>query len=126
MAVIKISDNKTLPPVIKITNGLGINVRHSASAQMQLGKKVKKPLPGDLVGWGWGRYFHHIGIYVGDGKVIDALNPYRDTYVRDLDTLNSWLGKPTFRRVIEENRQFNPDQITRLRIQFGETVKIGL
>ena len=79
---------------------LNIDVRHSASAQMALGNRVKYPLPGDLVGWGYGIYFHHIGIYIGDGKVIDALNPYRDLYVRDLDTLNSWLGKPTFTRVI--------------------------
>lgn len=92
---------------------LGIDVRHSASSQMQLGVRVSKPIAGDLVGWGYGKYFHHIGIYVGDGKVIDALNPYRDTYVRDLDTLNSWLGKPTFRRVIEPHRKFDPKQITK-------------
>ena len=92
---------------------LNIDVRHSASAQMALGKKVKTPQPGDLVGWGYGKYFHHIGIYIGDGKVIDALNPYRDLYIRDLKTLNSWMGKPTFTRVIEANRKFNPHQITK-------------
>ena len=92
---------------------LGIEVRHSASSQMQLGKRVSKPLPGDLVGWGWGQYFHHIGIYIGDGKVIDALNPNRDLYVRELSTLNSWLGKPTFTRVIEPNRDFSPHKITK-------------
>lgn len=91
---------------------LGIDVRHSASSQMQLGIKVSEPIAGDLVGWGYGKYFHHIGIYIGDGKVIDALNPYRDLYVRDLSTLNSWLGKPTFRRVIESNRKFNPHKLT--------------
>jgi cell wall-associated NlpC family hydrolase len=91
---------------------LGINVRHSASSQMALGNKVKSPLPGDLVGWGYGRHFGHIGIYVGDGKVIDALNPYRDTYVRELSTLNSWLGSPTFVRIIEKDIDFNPHKIT--------------
>jgi len=92
---------------------LGIEVRHSASSQMQLGTRVSKPLPGDLVGWGYGNYFHHIGIYVGDGKVIDALNPYRDLYVRELSTLNSWLGRPTFTRVIEPSRNFSPHKITK-------------
>jgi cell wall-associated NlpC family hydrolase len=91
---------------------LGIDVRHSASSQMALGNKVKSPLPGDLVGWGYGRHFGHIGIYVGDGKVIDALNPYRDTYVRELSTLNSWLGSPTFVRIIDKDIDFNPHKIT--------------
>ena len=91
---------------------LNIDVRHSATSQMAIGNRVSDPLPGDLVGWGYGVYFHHIGIYIGDGKVIDALNPYRDLYVRDLSTLNSWLGKPTFTRVIEKDRDFNPHQIT--------------
>ena len=91
---------------------LGINVRHSATSQMALGNRVKNPLPGDLVGWGYGKHFGHIGIYIGDNKVIDALNPYRDTYVRELSTLNSWLGSPTFVRVIEKDRDFNPHKIT--------------
>lgn len=105
---------------------LGIEVRHSASSQMQLGRKVSKPLPGDLVGWGWGNYFHHIGIYVGNGKVVDALNPYRDLYVRDLSTLNSWLGKPTFKRVIEPNRNFNPDKITKRIMQVNESISFDI
>lgn len=92
---------------------LNIDARHSATAQMALGDRVKDPLPGDLVGWGYGVYFHHIGIYIGNGKVIDALNPYRDLYVRDLSTLNSWMGSPTFVRIIEKDRDFNPNIITK-------------
>jgi cell wall-associated NlpC family hydrolase len=92
---------------------LNIDVRHSASAQMALGTKVKTPQPGDLVGWGYGKYFHHIGIYIGDGKVIDALNPSYDLGIRSLSTMTKWMGKPTFTRVIEQNRKFNPDQITK-------------
>jgi len=95
-----------------IKHQLGIDVRHSASSQMALGNKVKSPFPGDLVGWGYGSHFGHIGIYVGDGKVIDALNPYRDTYVRELSTLNSWLGSPTFDRIIDKDIDFNPHKIT--------------
>jgi cell wall-associated NlpC family hydrolase len=98
---------------------LGIDVRHSASSIMTLGKRVhaSEILPGDIVGWGWGKYFHHVGIYVGDGKVIDALNPRRDTYVRELTTLNSWLGKPTFTRVIEADRNFDAHKETLLQME---------
>lgn len=102
-----------------LANQLGIDVRHSASSIMALGPRVDQTqaLPGDLVGWGWGRYFHHIGIYIGDGKVIDALNPYRDTYVRELTTLNSWLGRPTFVRVIEADRNFDAHKQTLIQME---------
>jgi cell wall-associated NlpC family hydrolase len=105
-----------------LAHELGIDVRHSASSIMALGPRVDQAniLPGDLVGWGWGRYFHHVGIYVGDGKVIDALNPYRDTYVRDLSTLNSWLGKPTFVRVIEKDREFDLHKATLFQMEINK------
>jgi cell wall-associated NlpC family hydrolase len=107
-----------------LANQLGIDVRHSASSIMALGPRVDQAniLPGDLVGWGWGRYFHHVGIYIGDGKVIDALNPYRDTYVRDLELLNSWLGRPTFVRVIEADRNFDAHQRTLIQMEKGSSL----
>jgi cell wall-associated NlpC family hydrolase len=88
------------------------DVRHSATSQMQLGQRVKNPLPGDLVGFGYGNHFGHIGIYVGNGKVIDALNPYRDIGVRSLDWMESNVGPIAFARIIEPNRNFNPHKIT--------------
>lgn len=89
------------------------NVRHSATAQMQLGKRVKNPLPGDLVGFGYGNYFGHIGIYVGNNKVVDALNPYRDTGVRSLSWMKAYVGPAVFVRIIEPNKKFNPHRITK-------------
>lgn len=86
---------------------LGYDLRHSASAQMASGPRVTTPQPGDLVGWGWGRYFKHIGIYIGDGQVLNALNPRRDTGIWSLDQMNTWLGKPTFVRIIPDD--FNAD-----------------
>ena len=105
---------------------LDLDVRHSASSIMAIGKRVNKSelLPGDIVGWGWGTYFHHIGIYIGNGKVIDALNPYRDTYVRDLKTLNSWLGKPTFTRVIEADRKFDLHSAIMIQIQLNQETSL--
>jgi len=88
------------------------NVRHSATSQMQLGRRVRSPLPGDLVGFGYGNHFGHIGIYVGNGKVIDALNPNHDTQVRTLSWLKQSVGPAVFTRVIEPNRKFNPHKIT--------------
>lgn len=88
------------------------NVRHSATSQMQLGPRVNDPLPGDLVGFGWGNYFSHIGIYIGDGKVIDALNPYRDTGVHDLSWMKANVGPAVFVRIIEKNNNFKPHKIT--------------
>lgn len=101
------------------------DVRHSATSQMQLGPRVKDPLPGDLVGFGYGNYFGHIGIYVGNGKVIDALNPYRDIGVRSLDWMESSVGPAVFVRIIEPNKKFNPHKITKelidKQVDFGFT-----
>jgi cell wall-associated NlpC family hydrolase len=89
------------------------NVRHSATSQMQLGRRVRSPLPGDLVGFGYGNHFGHIGIYVGNGKVIDALNPNSDTEVRELSWMEDSVGPASFARIIEPNRKFNPHKITK-------------
>ena len=87
-------------------------VRHSAVSQMQLGKRVKDPLPGDLVGFGYGNYFGHIGIYVGNGKIVDALNPGNGVAVRNLSWMERYVGNASFTRIIEPNRKFNPKRIT--------------
>ena len=92
---------------------LGKNVNHSATSQMQLGPRVNDPLPGDLVGFGYGNYFSHIGIYIGNGKVIDALNPYRDTGIHDLSWMKSNVGPAVFVRIIEPHNKFNPNKITK-------------
>jgi cell wall-associated NlpC family hydrolase len=88
------------------------DIRHSATSQMQLGPRVKDPLPGDLVGFGYGNHFGHIGIYVGNGKVIDALNPNSDTEVRSLSWMEVYVGPAVFVRIIEPNNKFNPHKIT--------------
>lgn len=64
---------------------LGVTVPHSATAQLSVGKHVAKPRLGDIVVWGGG---YHSGIYLGKGKVLNALNPNVDTNVVDV----SYLG----------------------------------
>ena len=92
---------------------LNKDVRHSATSQMQLGPRVNNPLPGDLVGFGYGNSFGHIGIYIGNGKVVDALNPSQDTGVRSLSWMEENVGPAVFVRIIEPNRNFNPHKITK-------------
>jgi len=92
---------------------LNKDVRHSATSQMQLGPRVKDPLPGDLVGFGYGNNFGHIGIYIGNGKVVDALNPNQDTDVRNLNWMEAYVGPAVFVRIIEPERNFNPHKITK-------------
>ena len=59
---------------------LGITLPHHAASQYPLGTPVAAPQlqPGDLVFFG--NPIYHVGIYVGDGNMIDA--PYTGSYVR--------------------------------------------
>jgi hypothetical protein len=85
---------------------LDIEVRHSATAQAHLGKKVKTPKVGDIVAFHYGssRYSFHTGIYVGDGKVLHAYNYVSDTIISDVkDIANENGAWVTYRRLIETN-----------------------
>ena len=98
------------------------DVRHSAISQMELGPRVSEPLPGDLVGFGYGNYFGHIGIYIGNGKVIDALNYNKDIGVRELDWMEQYIGPAVFVRIIEPDRNFDPEKITRKLVKFNNAI----
>ena len=85
---------------------LDIEVRHSATAQSHLGKKVKTPKVGDIVAFHYGssRYSFHTGIYVGDGKVLHAYNYVSDTLISDVkDVANENGAWVTYRRLIKTN-----------------------
>jgi len=49
---------------------VGISLPHKASEQQKITKPVTIPLPGDLVFYG--NPAHHVGLYIGGGKMIDA------------------------------------------------------
>jgi len=51
---------------------LGVSIKHSATAQAYAGRWVKTPLPGDIVVWGYGRWFQHAAIYYGHGVAIHS------------------------------------------------------
>lgn len=45
-------------------------------------KKVTNPQPGDIV---FTNNYSHVGIYLGEGKMISALNPEQGTIITDVD-----------------------------------------
>jgi cell wall-associated NlpC family hydrolase len=74
----------------------GITLPHSATAQQRGGEKVDAPIPGDLVAFVHKGYqnAYHIGVYVGGGLFIHALNPQRDTV---LDNVQNFAEKENSR-----------------------------
>lgn len=50
----------------------GINISRTTYDQVREGTRVENPEPGDLVFF---NDFAHVGVYVGDGMMVDALNP---------------------------------------------------
>lgn len=50
----------------------GIQISRTTYDQVKEGTKVNDPMPGDLVFF---NDFAHVGVYVGDGMMVDALNP---------------------------------------------------
>lgn len=72
---------------------IGVHLPHKAAGQARRGVVVSRSRarPGDLVVWG----SHHVGIYVGGGRVLHA--PHSGERVQ---VARIW-GSPTFRRVTD-------------------------
>ena len=83
----------------------GIELRHSATAQGHVGKKVsyKDAKPGDIVTFSWGSDYwrYHAAIYLGNGMIIDANSGYGTTIIEPLTNFKG--NKISFRRLIETN-----------------------
>lgn len=64
---------------------MGKNIPRTTYEQIAVGKKVSNPKPGDLV------FFNdasHVGVYVGNGQMVDALNPSEGVGQREVSYLN--------------------------------------
>lgn len=65
-----------------VFNQLGKSLPRSARAQQAAVTRVSSPQPGDLVFYGYPA--HHVGIYIGGGKMIDAPKPGMTVQKRDV------------------------------------------
>jgi cell wall-associated NlpC family hydrolase len=86
---------------------VGIELKHSASIQKNAGKKYKTPKIGDVVAFGWKNYSgaQHVGIYIGNGKMIHAPAPGQRTAIISVKkwAKMNWNTKVTYTRFIETN-----------------------
>ena len=62
----------------------GINLPRTTWAQFAAGTPTANPQPGDLVSQNGGS---HVGIYIGNGQMISALNPMQGTQVHSVNAM---------------------------------------
>ncbi len=77
---------------------IGISLPHSSRAQSRVGRAVSRSelKPGDLIFWY--HPIHHVGMYIGNGKIVHARNPRNDLVIQTLGSYPApWAGA---RRVI--------------------------
>ncbi len=77
---------------------IGISLPHSSRAQSRVGRAVSRSelRPGDLIFWY--HPIHHVGMYIGNGKIVHARNPRNDLVIQSLSSYPApWAGA---RRVI--------------------------
>jgi len=72
---------------------LGFDLYHSATAQMEYGRQVKKPKYGDVVGFSYNgsSKFYHVGIYISDDLMIHAGGKKGDR--TELKSISEFAGK---------------------------------
>jgi cell wall-associated NlpC family hydrolase len=73
----------------------GIDIPRVADAQYRSATPVPsdEAVPGDLVFFLSGGYVYHVGIYVGNGKVLHSPKPGRRVHVETIWTSNIRFGK---------------------------------
>ncbi len=69
----------------------GISIPRTASAQQSSATPVSSPQPGDLVFFGYPAY--HVGIYVGNGMMIDSPKPGTSVQYRSIFSGVSGYGR---------------------------------
>ncbi|MCB0910896.1 MAG: C40 family peptidase [Propionibacteriaceae bacterium] len=72
---------------------VGISLPHSSTAQSRLGRPVSRSelKPGDLIFWY--HPIHHVGMYIGNGKIVHARNPSADLVIQSLASYPApWAG----------------------------------
>ena len=86
-------------------SNFGFNLKHSATAQAHMGKRVsyKNAKPGDIVTFSWGSsyWYYHAAIYLGNGMIIDANSGYGTTIIEPLTNFKG--NKIKFIRLVNTN-----------------------
>lgn len=88
---------------------LGIELRHSASAQKNTSKPKKysqaNAKVGDIIAFGWKGWSGagHVGIYIGNGKMIHVPAPGYRTMIQTVKSFSSGYSKVTYTRLITTN-----------------------
>lgn len=86
---------------------LGIELEHRASVQADLGERVSRPVPGDIVAYFYpgGTRSYHTAIYIGDGKMINAPRPGTRTAIEPVHTYRLKGSQVRYIRIIEQLRE---------------------
>jgi cell wall-associated NlpC family hydrolase len=89
---------------------VGIDLKHSASAQKNYSKPHKysqaKAKVGDIIAFGWNGWSGagHVGIYIGNGKMIHAPAPGHKTMIQSVKSFSKYgYSKVTYTRLIKTN-----------------------
>ena len=82
---------------------VGITLEHRASRQIQAGKITKTPQPGDIVAFRYNGYqsAYHVGIYVGDGKMIHAPKHGHVTRVENISNFVNSYSSAIFVQILQ-------------------------
>jgi cell wall-associated NlpC family hydrolase len=85
---------------------LGIELEHRASIQADLGKRVSKPVPGDIVAYFYpgGTRSYHTAIYLGNGKMINAPRPGTRTAIEPVHVYRLKGSQVRYIRILEQSR----------------------
>ncbi|WP_328322468.1 NlpC/P60 family protein [Kribbella sp. NBC_00382] len=70
----------------------GVSLSHSSKAQYGEGRHISRGdlQPGDLVFYG--SPIHHVGMYIGNGRMVHAPNPGKPVKTDDLDYMSGYTG----------------------------------
>jgi cell wall-associated NlpC family hydrolase len=82
---------------------MGLELEHRASRQIQSGTITKDPMPGDIVAFRYSgrKDAYHVGIYVGNGKMIHAPKHGHLTRVEDISNFVNSYSSAVFVKMLE-------------------------
>ena len=80
----------------------GVELEHRASKQDTAGKITTEPMPGDLVVFKYNGLndAYHVGIYIGNGKMIHAPKHGHATRIEDIATFAGNYSSVSYRKII--------------------------